>query len=123
MKNWTISKRITFGFTILTLLSLIIGLTAYISLGSIKDDADGLIQDSMPGALILGQVKDNLSRGYGNLQKSVRLKSGSTELQQELARYQDRTNENSELYKQYEAKIVTDKDRAFFNKLLEIIHV
>jgi methyl-accepting chemotaxis protein len=120
MKKWTIGKRITVGFTILTILSFIIGITAYVSLSAIRKDANSLINDSMPGALILGQVKDNLSRGYGNLQKSIRLKAGSDELKKEMQRYNDRISENTALLSDYEKKIVTDEDRKFFNDLSSI---
>jgi methyl-accepting chemotaxis protein len=120
MKTWTIGKRITIGFTILTILSVIIGVTAYVSLSSVKTDADSLIKDSMPGALILGQVKDNVSRSYGNLQKTIRLKAGSDELKNEIANFEARIRENTELLEQYENKICTEKDRRFFENLKTI---
>jgi len=115
MKTWTIAKRITVGFTILTFLSFIIGVTGYVSLHSVRTSADALIYDSMPGALILGQVKDNLSREYADLQKAIRLKQGSGEQKKELGKFNDLVTDTSEQLKNYEAKMATDEDRKFFD--------
>jgi methyl-accepting chemotaxis protein len=117
MKNWTIGKRITIGFTILTILSLILGITSYVSMQNIKDRTDVLVDDDVPGALILGQVKDNMSRSYANLQKMTRLKAGSDEIKKEVQSFERRIAENTDLLKQYQDKISTDEDRKFFEEL------
>jgi len=120
MNTWTIGRRITVGFAILTLLSFAIGITAYVGLGSIGKDASVLIESNMPGALVLGQAKDNLSRAYGNIQKSIRLPAGSDALRREMGNCQERIKENTELFGQYETLIVTDAERRAWDTLTPI---
>ncbi len=72
MNNWTVSKRITAGFAILSLITISVGFVGYIGLRMIRARAEELVRDNMPSALILGQVKDNLSRGYANIETLIR---------------------------------------------------
>ena len=117
MKTWTIGKRITLGFAILAILSIIIGATGYISMRTVRAKASLLIQDDLPGALILGQVKDNLSREQADILKSIKYATGSDQQKNELAKVKEIKEDSMQQLAQYQNKIVTDQDRQFFNEL------
>ncbi|HNX05471.1 MAG TPA: MCP four helix bundle domain-containing protein, partial [Opitutales bacterium] len=120
MSSWTIGRRITFGFAVLTALSFIIGITAYLGLGSIGKVSNALVEDNMPSALLLGQIKDNLSRSYGNILNTIRLPAGSEVLKKEVQKIQDRIQENNVAWKEFEGRIYTDGDRKFFQEATNI---
>ncbi len=120
MNTWTIGRRITVGFSVLTILSFIIGITAFVGLRSIRNSSDSLINDSMPSALILGGIKDNLSVGCAGVFNAIRLQSGSSAYKAQVKKINDLVSANSELWKEYEAKIVTDEDRQFYNATINI---
>jgi methyl-accepting chemotaxis protein len=57
MKNWTIGKRITFGFTSVVLIAVALGLFAYRQLSAIDADARAIVGDALPGVFMIGQVE------------------------------------------------------------------
>jgi methyl-accepting chemotaxis protein len=119
MKTWTISKRITVGFTILTIITIALGIAGYISLNRVGSSANILVTENMPGALILGQVKDNLSRGYANIERIVRA-SDDKKRDEATKIYDSLTQNNSDLYAEYEKTIISDEDKNDYEKLLVV---
>ncbi len=101
MKNWTISRRITTGFFILSILIAILGVTGYHSLNLVNKDSDDLLEEKMPAALIIGLVKDNLSREYVNIERFIRIKEGPAR-QTALNNINNLSKGNDGYYKQIE---------------------
>jgi hypothetical protein len=96
MNNWTVSKRITAGFAILSLITISVAFVGFIGLRMIRVRAEELVRDNMPSALILGQVKDNLSRGYANLETYIRTPDESKK-KSILSIYEGLSKSNTEL--------------------------
>jgi methyl-accepting chemotaxis protein len=119
MKTWTISKRITVGFAILTIITLAVGIVGFVSLRNVGSDANVLVTENMPGALVLGQVKDNLSRAYANIEKMIRASDDKT---RESAKntYESLVQKNTELYEEFEKTITSDDDKRDYAKLLDV---
>jgi methyl-accepting chemotaxis protein len=119
MKNWTIAKRIAVGFTLLSLITFAVGITGFISLRGIGGDAVTLIDEDMPGSLIMGQVKDNLSRAYANVERYLRSTEGPGKAES-LSIYNDLASSNTSLYEQLEKTFNTQKERDDYQNLLRI---
>jgi methyl-accepting chemotaxis protein len=120
MSSWTIGRRITFGFSILTILLFLVGISAYIGLNSIGKSTNALVEDNMPSALILGQIKDNLSRAYANTLNTIRLPQGSDAIKAEIQKINDRVRENTESWKEFETRLHDQADRDFFKSVTDI---
>jgi methyl-accepting chemotaxis protein len=118
MNNWTVSKRITAGFAILSLITISVGFVGYIGLRMIRARAEELVRDNMPSALILGQVKDNLSRGYANIETLVRTPEEAKK-KSIFSIYEGLSKSNTELYSQFEGMISSPEERRAYDDLLE----
>jgi methyl-accepting chemotaxis protein len=118
MKNLTIAKRITFGFTILAGLVAIVGIVGYVGLKTVDTDADRLTSDSMPGALILGQAKDCLSLEFAMVERIAsartpeQVKAGERELTVII-------DKDAGLMRDYTGKMVTQADKDFLARVAE----
>ena len=119
MKRWTIAKRIVFGFVILTVLAIGVGLIGRIGLTSINTKSEVLINDTVPGVILLGQIKDILSREYGNLEKIIRVKDPVLRAEV-FQRFDDFVKSIDGWMNEYESKIQTPEDRVFFDKMTKI---
>ena len=87
---------------------------------SVRGKANLLIRDDLPGALMLGQVKDNLSREQADLLKAVHFPTGSDQQKNELVKVKNIKDDSMRQLADYEKKIVTDQDRQFFNALKSV---
>ena len=119
MKKWTIGKRITIGFVVLVIITIMVGIAGYVGLNAVKRLSNSLVTDSMPSALVLGQVKENLSRGYSNIERIIRTPTGAVRDDAEKT-YNALTEANSQLYKEYETYLYTDDDKAQYQSLLSV---
>jgi methyl-accepting chemotaxis protein len=119
MKNWTISKRITVGFAILAMITIIVGIAGYFCLKQVGVSADKLVSDSMPSALIMGEIKDNLSRGYANLERIIRASDDKARIEAQQ-NYEALTKSNSDMYAEYEKTLSSDSEKQQYSKLLEV---
>ena len=88
-----------------------------LSLAQVGDNADDLIVNKMPAALIMGQIKDNLSRGYANIERMVR-SEGQGRVESEQI-YNSLSSANSDLYGNFEKTLITQRDKDLYNKLLD----
>jgi CHASE3 domain sensor protein len=48
MKNWTIGKRIVFGFAAITLIAVILGVTGYFMFARVSTEVAALSQHALP---------------------------------------------------------------------------
>src|SRR6201995_1614986 len=56
MNDWTIGKRLTLGFAGVVLISLCVSIYAFTRLEAIQNQASVLANDSLPGAVLMGQI-------------------------------------------------------------------
>ena len=101
----------------LTALLFALGMTGYIGLTSIGHRSDDLVGDKMPSALIISQIKDNLSRTYGNVLNTIRLPAGSEAINAELQKIRDRVDDNGRLWKELESHSNTPADKSFYDSI------
>jgi methyl-accepting chemotaxis protein len=118
MNNWTIGKRITVGCLAMLAIAMLIGLNGYIGLSMVDARSQTLLNENMPGAIYMGGIKDNISQSYAIVTRHI-LVSDESELNALEARFKTVSANNGELFKQYEANITTEEDRALYNRLLE----
>ncbi len=60
MKNWTIGKRIIFGFASIILISAILGVFAFVRVNTISHEATHIAKQSIPTSVLCGEMKFNL---------------------------------------------------------------
>jgi methyl-accepting chemotaxis protein len=116
MKNWTIAKRITCGFAILSILTIAVGIIGYVGLNRVNASSDVLLGDCMPGALILGQAKDCLSREYSNLERIMRAKTPE-QIEARKKEFYAVIEVDNRLIQEYAKKITTQEDKDFLTKV------
>jgi hypothetical protein len=56
IKRLTIGKRLTFGFAGVILITLCLSIYAFTRLEAIQSQASSLAKDSLPGAVLMGQI-------------------------------------------------------------------
>lgn len=71
MNKWTIGKRITFGFIAILALAIVIGIMGLWGLRDVNTHTTSMIDDSVPGAIYMGIVKDNISQSYAVLERHI----------------------------------------------------
>ncbi len=118
MKNWTIGKRITFGFGTVLVLVVILAVTSAISLRSIRQDLALVTEDSLPGITAMGQI-ENL---VGVIQRDVLRHMLATKAEDKKAQEDDMEVKKEEIKKvidDYEKTIHLAEDRQNLNKMME----
>ncbi|PAW78630.1 MAG: hypothetical protein B9S32_06835 [Verrucomicrobia bacterium Tous-C9LFEB] len=60
MKNWTIGKRIIFGFASIILISAILGIFAFVRVNSINHESNLIAKTAVPTSVLCGEMKYNL---------------------------------------------------------------
>jgi methyl-accepting chemotaxis protein len=78
-----------------------------------------MIKDTMPGVMILDQVKDTLSREYGNLEKLIRTPDPALRADV-YKKCDDFVTSSDKWLADYESRIQTKEDRDFFAALTNI---
>jgi len=116
MNNWTIKKRVMFGF------ALVLGLVAtqsaitFFLLREVSKDAHVISTDSLPGAILANKLKGNL----GHIQISV-LRAMIAKTPEERKKHVDeiaaRKGANDEVTSAYEATLSTPTERTLFNEM------
>jgi methyl-accepting chemotaxis protein len=117
-KRRTIASKIVLGFSIISALTVIIGIAGFTSLGLIQQGSSTLVNSTMPGVLELDQVKDTLSREYSNLEKLIRTKDLSLR-PDVFKRCDDFVTSTDKWLQEYEKTIRTEVDKEFYTKLVE----
>ncbi|MDB6036422.1 MAG: chemotaxis protein [Verrucomicrobiales bacterium] len=116
MKNWTIGKRVVFGFIAVILIGVAVSMFAYLRLTTIRANADSLAKDSFPGQVTMGEIL--LLAQHEMVILLQHIPSADTN---DLARFESQLITNRErrdqLFKDYEKTLFTDPDRALFEKI------
>jgi methyl-accepting chemotaxis protein WspA len=116
MKNWTIGKRLTFGFTGVILITLCVSIYAYTRLETIQNQAESLAKDSLPGAVLMAQIAAFSEREVALVLEHIKSEDAQQmqKLDEELTANHDKLDA---LFKGYEATIFGAEEEGRFQRL------
>ena len=104
MKNWTIGKRLIFGFAGVILITLCVSVYAFMRLGAIQSQAATLANDSLPGAVLMAQITAVSEREVALILQHIKANDA-----QEVQKLDEELRENHEklsaLFKAFEATV------------------
>jgi methyl-accepting chemotaxis protein WspA len=116
MKGLTIGRRLIFGFSGVILITLCLSLYSFTRLESIQSQASSLDKDSLPGAVLMGQIAALSEREVSLVLQHI--KANDT---QEVERLDQQLRENhgklSDLFKTYQATIFGAEEVERFQRL------
>jgi methyl-accepting chemotaxis protein len=112
----TIGKRMTFGFSLLTLITIGLGLFIHVKLRSIDQSTTSVATDSLPGLKTILQVKIVQGQNALNLQ-SYTIESDHTEMANIESNIKKVGGELVDLMDKYEKTITADEDRRQFEEI------
>src|SRR6202040_2520114 len=105
MKNWTIGKRLTLGFSGVVLITLCVSIYAFTRLEAIQSQAVVLANDSLPGAVLMGQIAALSEREVALVLQHIKANDA-----QEVEKLDEALRENHEklnsLFKAHETTVV-----------------
>jgi len=110
----TIGKRITFGFVLLIILIISLGMFALSRLNGLGTEATNVTDNSLPSVYITGQVQICAIQNFSRLFRSLLLEDPAllSKLNADIKNTADRY---THLMKDYEGMISSDKERSLFN--------
>jgi methyl-accepting chemotaxis protein len=116
MKNWTIGKRITFGFASVIIIALALGVFSYTRLVAIKQHSDEVTKRSLPTIELVYRAQKNAiaSTQVVFIHVGSADKSDLSSMEAELSAI---SADNSKVYEGLESLTVSEKGRA----LLELV--
>ncbi len=113
MKNWTIGKRIIFGFASIILITVALGMFAYSRLISIHADSDAIVGDALPGVYDIGRLESNVRQGQVAVYMHV-MSETKDEMAQHEAEIASLVQANEKNMADYEKDIIQQTDRELF---------
>ncbi len=116
MKNWTIGKRLIFGFAGVILITLCVSVYAFMRLGAIQSQAATLAKDSLPGAVLMAQITALSEREVALILEHIKANDA-----QEVQRLDEELRGNHEklsaLFKAFEATVFGREEAERFQRL------
>ena len=116
MKNWTIGKRLSFGFAGVILITLCVSVYAFTRLGAIQSQAATLAKDSLPGAVLMAQIA-----AVGEREVALILRHIKASDAQDVQKLDEELRENHEklsaLFKAFEATVFGTEETERFQRL------
>jgi methyl-accepting chemotaxis protein len=111
MKNWTIAKRITLGFSALILVAIFLGVVGLTRFFQIKEETRFMATDPLPGTLAIQSISSALKEHLGLVQYHL-IAPDKPEVEASI-----RTNSAriDQLVGEYEATITAVQDRQMFD--------
>ena len=118
MKNWTIGKRIIFGFACLLTIAAAFGLYAYRNLVVIDGLTGEIAGDCLPGVYRIGRLETLNLTNYSLAQRLMLVTdpAGRTAIETTM---KANSEEMSALYKSYEENITAAEDRRLYQMVLD----
>jgi len=118
MKNLTIRKRVTIGFSILIVLMIVVILMDYMRVRRINDMTDGIIKTSIPNMQAALNIKDEVSQLYSYAERIVREDDSKTleKLRSDAEKLSVEANKNFEVYK---SRITDEKDQSQYDSVMD----
>ena len=115
-KNWTISKRVTFGFACVIIITLALDLFAYTRLVAISGHSDRIARQTIPNIELVYRAQRN-AKDYDRLvYKHVSSDSKEDMEQLEEALHND-TMDNDKVYAELDKSITDGNGRSLLNKV------
>ena len=116
MKNWTIGKRLTLGFAGVVLITVCVSIYAFTRLEAIQSQATALANDSLPGAVLMGQIAALSEREVALVLQHIKANDA-----QEVQKLDDALRENHEklasLFKAYETTVFGAEETERYQRL------
>ena len=116
MKNWTIGKRLTLGFAGVVLITVCVSIYAFTRLETIQSQAAALANDSLPGAVLMGQIAALSEREVALVLEHIKANDA-----QEVQKLDEALRENHErlssLFKAYETTVFGAEETERFHRL------
>ena len=116
MKNWTIGKRLTLGFAGVVLITVCVSIYAFTRLEAIQSQATALANDSLPGAVLMGQIAALSEREVASVLQHIKANDA-----QEVQKLDEALRENHEklgsLFKAYETTVVGAEETERYQRL------
>src|ERR1700736_4196596 len=116
MKNWTIGKRLIFGFAGVILITLCVSVYAFMRLGAIQSQAATLANDSLPGAVFMAQITAVSEREVALILQHIKA-NDAPELQKLDEELRENHEKLSALFKSYESTIFGQEEAERFQGL------
>jgi methyl-accepting chemotaxis protein WspA len=116
MKNWTIGKRLTFGFAGVILITLCVSIYAFTRLAAIQSQATTLAKDSLPGAVLMAQIAAFSEREVGLILQHIKA-SDAQGVQKLDAELRENHEGLSALFKAFEATVFGTEEAGRFQRL------
>jgi methyl-accepting chemotaxis protein WspA len=116
MKNWTIGKRLTFGFAGVILITLCVSIYAYTRLETIQTQAESLAKDSLPGAVSMAQIAAISEREISLVLEHIKANDvqGVQKADEELRANNEKL---TALFKAYQATVFGAEEEERFQRL------
>ncbi len=119
MINWTIARRIIFGFATLLIIAASFGLYAFSRLVEIGHDADRVAKQCLPGLYSTGQLETiNLTNSM--LAQKLLLIAAPDERAAIEAQMKANSTRMDEMFKYYETSITGAHERGLYARVLEV---
>jgi methyl-accepting chemotaxis protein WspA len=116
MKNWTIGKRLIFGFAGVILITLCVSLYAFTRLETMQSQASSLAKDSLPGAVLMGPIAALSEREVALVLGHIKANDD-----QGVQKFDEELRENNDkltaLFKAYEATVFGAEESERFQRL------
>jgi methyl-accepting chemotaxis protein WspA len=116
MKNWTVGKRLTFGFAGVILITLCVSLYAFTRLEAIQNQSSSLAKDSLPGAVLMGQIAALSEREVALVLGHIKANDD-----QGVQKFDEELRENNDkltaLFKSYDATVFGAEEVERFQRL------
>ena len=118
MKDLTIKQRIIFGFAGVIVIAVGLGIFAGVRLLTIRQGADRIATNSMPGLLIINRIESLARQNYGATLQYL-LADDAVEKQALMAFMQTNIAKINQLTNDYAANITSARDRDQWGNLLQ----
>ena len=116
MKNWTIGRRLIFGFAAVVLTTLGVSVYAFTRLEAIQSQSAALATVSLPGVVLMGQIEGLSEREIASVLKHIKADDGQS-VQKVEKELQENHEKLSTLFKAYEATVLGAKEDDRFQRL------
>jgi len=116
MNNWTIGKRITFGFALIIALVAGLAITSFIMLRQARLEAKTLVKDAMPATIAMAEVHHRSDQIQLDVLRTMLAKTPEerNKWEEEVAA---KSAENQKFMDDYEKNIHLAEDRGMFQEL------
>lgn len=116
MKNLSIGKRITAGFSAVVFISVLLGCFFYTRTNAISQRIKMITDDAVPGVYMIGRGEANLRTAYGLMYRHV-LASDDGEMAAIAEELRENRAQNTKLYDEYQSTITRAEDRRLFDAI------